>query len=68
MELVLENPDLKMGADEPTPNLSDEQKERATAGSPSSSRGYGHMTRGVLLPLQNIQSLPVALRARLENR
>jgi hypothetical protein len=31
MELVLENPDLKMGADEPTPNLSEEQKERATA-------------------------------------
>ena len=31
MELALENPDLKMSADEPTPNLSEEQKERAMA-------------------------------------
>jgi hypothetical protein len=31
LELMLENPDLKMGADEPTPNLSEEQKERTMA-------------------------------------
>src|SRR5689334_21212101 len=31
MELVLEHPDLGMNADEPVPNLSDEQRERTTA-------------------------------------
>ena len=31
LELMLENPDLKLGADEPTPNLSEEQKERLMA-------------------------------------
>ena len=31
MELVLEHPDLGMNADEPVPNLSEEQRERTTA-------------------------------------
>ena len=31
MELVLENPDLRIGSDEPTPELSKEQKERMMA-------------------------------------
>lgn len=31
VELALENPDLRMNADEPAPDLTDEQKERAMA-------------------------------------